>query len=151
MPRNKRTKKTVYLALGTNLGNKEKNLNDAITLIGKEIGKVVKVASFLETKPEGFVSENNFLNTAIECSTYLSPRQLLEKTKQIEVEMGRTIKSQNGIYHDRIIDIDILIYDSLSIHDDDLVIPHPRMKERNFVMIPLREIANIPNITDSQH
>ena len=75
--------------------------------------------------------------------TPLAPRQLLEATQKVEQEMGRTLKSVNGEYHDRIIDIDILLYDDLHIDQPDLKIPHPLMEERDFVMIPLREIMSL--------
>ena len=77
------------------------------------------------------------------CLTPLAPRQLLEATQKVEQEMGRTLKSVNGEYHDRIIDIDILLYDDLHIDQPDLKIPHPLMEERDFVMIPLREIMSL--------
>lgn len=97
-------------------------------------------SALYETKPWGFSSPNDFINSCILVATVLAPRQLLEKLQEIEKEMGRTLKSVNGEYHDRIIDIDILMYDDLKINEPDLVIPHPLMEEREFVMIPLKEI-----------
>lgn len=132
---------TVYLGLGTNLGNKEKNLNLAVEKIKEKIGEVTSLSSFLETAPWGFESENGFLNAALCVETKLSPLRLLSVLKEIELEMGRTSKSVNQVYTDRIIDIDILLYDNLIINEENLVIPHPLMTERDFVMKPLSEIA----------
>ncbi len=130
----------VYLSLGTNLGDKEGNLNEAIKKIGQMVGDVVRQSSFLETEPWGFESDNRFLNACILVLTDLSPHELLEMTQAIEQEMGRKEKSHNGIYHDRLIDIDILLYDDKTLDEPDLKIPHPHMKERDFVMKPLMEI-----------
>ena len=130
----------VYLSLGTNLGDKEDNLNEAIKKIGQMVGDVVRQSSFLETEPWGFESDNRFLNACILVLTDLSAHELLEMTQAIEQEMGRKEKSHNGIYHDRMIDIDILLYDDITVDEPDLKIPHPHMKERDFVMKPLMEI-----------
>ena len=86
------------------------------------------------------VSENSFLNAAVRVVTALSPEELLQETQQIELFMGRTQKSNGGQYHDRVIDIDILLYDDLSLSTPTLTIPHPLMNERDFVLIPLKEI-----------
>ena len=137
---------TVYLSLGTNLGDKEQNLQSAIQEIERRIGPVRAQSAFLFTEPWGFESENTFLNAAVCVETELSPNALLRVTQQIERDMGRTEKSTiNGqqstvTYHDRIIDIDILLYDDLHINTPKLTIPHPHMYERDFVLIPLREI-----------
>lgn len=130
----------VYLSLGTNLGDKEQNLLSAITEIDRRIGSVRAQSAFLSTEPWGFESEHTFLNAAVCVETELSPNALLRATQQIERDMGRTQKSVDGKYHDRIIDIDILLYDDLHINTKKLTIPHPRMYERDFVLIPLREI-----------
>ena len=131
---------TVYLALGTNLGDRRETIREAVKRIGKEVGTVERQSSLLETKPWGFVSTNDFINAAVRVSTSLSPRRVLETTQHIECEMGRTHKSTNRQYHDRIIDIDILLYDDIEIDEPDLHIPHPLMHERDFVMRPLQEI-----------
>ena len=144
---------TAYLSLGTNLGDKEHNLVSAITEIGRRIGPVRAQSAFLATEPWGFESENTFLNAAIRVETELSPHALLKVTQQIERDMGRTQKSTVNCqlstvncqlstvnYHDRIIDIDILLYDDLHINTPKLTIPHPLMYERDFVLIPLKEI-----------
>lgn len=131
---------TVYLSLGTNLGDKEANINRAIEKINDSVGTVLRTSSFIETEPWGFNSSNTFLNAALCVETDLSPEQLLNATQLIEREMGRTHKSVNRVYHDRLIDIDILLYDDITISTPALTIPHPLMQERDFVMIPLREI-----------
>lgn len=131
----------VYLGLGTNLGNKEQNLLKAIELIGEKVGTVVRQSSFIETEPWGFESDNKFLNAVILCETTKTPREVLRITQQIERDMGRTQKSKpKAVYKDRPIDIDILLYDDLIVDEPHLKIPHPLMYERDFVMIPLREI-----------
>lgn len=130
----------VYLSLGTNLGNRRGNIRETIERIGEQVGVVTRQSALYETKPWGFSSPNDFINVCVLVETELAPRQLLEATQRIEKEMGRTLKSVDGNYHDRIIDIDILTYDDLKINEPDLKIPHPLMEEREFVMVPLREI-----------
>lgn len=129
-----------YLSLGTNLGDKRRNIAEAIKNIGELVGDVVRQSALYETEPWGFRSDNRFVNAAVCVDTQLSPRRLLEVTQRIEREMGRTLKSDGGEYHDRIIDIDILLYGDLHIDEPDLKIPHPLMHERDFVMTPLNEI-----------
>ena len=130
----------VYLSLGSNLGNRRRIVKDAIQMIGQKVGPVLRQSSLIETDPWGFESPNKFINACVCCHTVLSPRKLLQATQQIEKVMGRTGKSTNGEYHDRIIDIDILLYNDVHIDEPDLKIPHPLMKERDFVMKPLSEI-----------
>lgn len=130
----------VYFSLGSNLGDKEGNIREAIKRIGELIGEVDRQSTLLATEPWGFESDNTFVNAAIRCTTSLSPFEILNITQDIERAMGRTHKSVDGQYHDRIIDIDILIYDALHITTPQLTLPHPLMKERDFVMIPLKEI-----------
>ena len=130
----------VYFSLGSNLGDKEGNIREAISRIGELIGEVDRQSTLLATEPWGFESDNTFVNAAIRCTTSLSPFEILNITQNIERAMGRTLKSVDGQYHDRIIDIDILIYDDLHITTPQLTLPHPLMKERDFVMIPLKEI-----------
>lgn len=131
---------SVYLGLGTNIGNKRKNMVTAAALLAERAGDVLSLSSFYETEPWGFDSENTFLNAALELETSCLPMELLRLTQQIEQEMGRTQKS-DGSYHDRIIDIDILLYGNEIIHTEELVVPHPLMQQRLFVMQPLAEIA----------
>lgn len=131
----------VYVSLGTNLGDKDNNLRTAVRLMQERIGKVISLSSFYETAPWGFQSEHSFLNAAACIETRLSPKQLLLVTQQIERELGRTQKSSGNVYKDRLIDIDLLMYDNLQIHSDQLVLPHPLMTGRRFVLEPLAEIA----------
>ncbi|WP_455637361.1 2-amino-4-hydroxy-6-hydroxymethyldihydropteridine diphosphokinase [Parabacteroides sp.] len=132
-----------YLALGTNIGNKRRNMITAAALLAERVGDVLALSGFYETEPWGFRSDNTFLNAALQLETALPPLELLAATQAIELEMGRTQKS-DGTYHDRIIDIDILLYDDLVMQTPELTIPHPLMHERLFVMEPLSEIA--PNV-----
>lgn len=129
-----------YIGLGTNIGNKRRNLITAAALLAERAGDVLSISSFYETEPWGFESDNTFLNAALLLETELEPLQLLFLTQEIEKEMGRTQKS-DGAYHDRIIDLDILLYDLCVINDAALVVPHPLMHKRQFVMEPLAEIA----------
>lgn len=131
-----------YLSLGSNLGDRHATMQSAILLLGKQAGTVDRVSSAIETEPWGFESANKFLNMCVRITTTLSPEQLLATTKDIELQLGRTTKSVNGQYHDRPIDIDILTYDDLHINTPSLTLPHPHMHERDFVMIPLREILD---------
>ena len=127
--------------MGTNLGKKKENLLQAIRLIEERIGRVTSLSSFYETPPWGFESENTFLNAALCVETSRQPLEVLHLTQNIEKEMGRTYKSSGGIYHDRIIDIDLLMYDEMILHTAELTLPHPLMTHRDFVMKPLVEIA----------
>lgn len=131
---------TVYLSLGSNLGDRHLTMRRAIELIGEQVGTVDRESSPLETEPWGFESPNKFLNMCVRVLTSMSPLQVLDATKAIERTLGRTSKSVDGHYHDRPIDIDILMYDDLHISTPELTLPHPLMHERDFVMIPLREI-----------
>ena len=132
---------TVYLGLGTNIGNRTENLTRAIEALSLALGHYTAVSSFMETAPWGFDSDNAFLNCAVAFETELLPEELLDTTERIERELGRTIKSNGGIYHDRIIDIDILLYDSIIVETPRLTIPHPLMHKRDFVLEPLAQIA----------
>ena len=138
---------TVYLGLGSNQGNKEANLKVAIEEINKRVGEVTSQSAFYATAPWGFESENTFLNAVCLVKTTLSPLELLSITRKIEQSLGRIKKSVNGCYCDRPIDIDILLYDDIKINTPELTIPHPLMWQRDFVKIPLKEIA--PEITIS--
>ena len=134
-----------YLNIGSNMGDRRDNLYRAVVALTAGTGGSV-TSRIVESEPWGFESENTFLNAAVCVETELSPNALLRVTQQIERDMGRTEKSTiNGqqstvTYHDRIIDIDILLYDDLHINTPKLTIPHPHMYERDFVLIPLREI-----------
>ena len=132
---------TLYLSLGTNLGDRRSNLETALTLIGRRIGTVQDKSGIIETEPWGFESTNRFLNMVAKVQTGLHPLDVLHTTQEIEKQMGRTAKSSNGKYEDRVIDIDILLYDDLVMNTDELTIPHHLMYKRSFVMQPLAEIA----------
>jgi 2-amino-4-hydroxy-6-hydroxymethyldihydropteridine diphosphokinase len=131
----------VYLSLGANLGDRKKTINQAIKQIKELIGTVERQSALYETDPWGFSSDHLFMNAAVCCITQLTPRQVLETTQRIEKNLGRTQKSVNNQYHDRMIDIDILLYDDITVNDPDLKIPHPLMHQREFIMLPLREIT----------
>lgn len=131
----------VYLGLGTNLGDKEANLHNAVEKINERIGKVTSLSAFYVTAPWGFSSENSFLNAACCVETVLSPLDVLAETQAIERELGRLKKSVNRSYSDRLIDIDLLLYGHLILHTPTLTLPHPLMAERRFVLEPLAEIA----------
>ena len=133
--------KRLYLGLGTNLGNKRENLTRAIEALSLALGKCVTQSSFIETEPWGFESNNSFLNCVAAFDTDIAPLELLDTTESIERMLGRTQKSQDGNYHDRVIDIDILLYGDNIIESDRLTIPHPLMHSRTFVLEPLAEIA----------
>ena len=125
----------VYLSLGTNLGDKFRNLQDALDEIALRVGTIEAVSSFIETEPLGFESENTFLNAVCRVETSLSPLELLDVTQQIERTLGRKRKTLvAGVYSDREIDIDILLYDDLQMDTPELTIPHPRMWQRPFVV-----------------
>lgn len=131
----------VYLGLGTNLGEKEQNLRAAMNKIEERIGKILFLSAFYVTAPWGFSSGNTFLNAAICVETDLSPQNILKETQEIEKEIGRVNKSVNGTYQDRLIDIDLLLYEDFILNTDELILPHPLMSGRKFVIEPLAEIA----------
>lgn len=133
-------KHRLFLSLGANIGDRHATIMRAVEQIDKRVGTVTAVSSIHETEPWGFNSANKFLNAAIQCATILSPREVLATTQAIERELGRERKSSAGQYHDRLIDIDILLYDDVIIDEVDLKIPHPLMRQRDFVMKPLSEI-----------
>ena len=131
----------VYLGLGTNLGDKEQNLRDAVQKIEEQVGKIVSLSAFYITAPWGFSSDNSFLNAAVCVDTELAPIDVLQRTQAIEQKLGRTKKSVNGIYSDRLIDIDLLLYDDLILSTTSpsgakLILPHPLMAERDINFFP---------------
>lgn len=130
----------VYIALGSNLGNKRRNLVTAAALLAERAGEVGAISSFYETEPWGFESEHSFLNAALMLETTLAPLDLLRLTQEVECELGRTAKT-DSVYHDRLIDIDLLLYGEEVIDQPGLQIPHPLMHRRAFVMTPMAEIA----------
>ncbi|MDR2520777.1 MAG: 2-amino-4-hydroxy-6-hydroxymethyldihydropteridine diphosphokinase [Bacteroidales bacterium OttesenSCG-928-I14] len=132
-----------YLSLGTNLGDKYLNLFKAITLIVKKIGNLSAISSIYESKPYGFQSTNLFMNIAIKVITNLQPIELMKNLQEIEKQMGRT---KQQFYQDRIIDIDIILYEDLVYTSKDLTIPHHSYKKRDFVMKPLKEIIGCSEV-----
>ena len=130
----------VCLSLGSNLGPRETYLRKALQALDKELGSLVKCSSFYETLPWGFSSDSLFLNAAACFDTLLSPEEVLAVTQQIEKSLGRKEKSRQGQYADRCIDIDILLYDDRVIETPNMILPHPHMAERMFVLEPLAEI-----------
>jgi 2-amino-4-hydroxy-6-hydroxymethyldihydropteridine diphosphokinase len=127
---------TVYLSLGSNLGNRQANLDMALKLLSERM-RMGKVSSIYDTEPLGNTNQPRFLNLACEVFTRLVPEGLLALAKGIERKMGRYSRSGEP----RIIDIDILFYDDKVMDTRDLVIPHPKIEERSFVLVPLAEIA----------
>jgi 2-amino-4-hydroxy-6-hydroxymethyldihydropteridine diphosphokinase len=130
----------VFLLLGSNLVNRKQNLEQAIGKINLSCGNIVKKGSFFETAPWGKLDQANFLNIAVEISTLLNPKQLLQNTLKIEEEMGRIRLPQNQ-WGERLIDIDILYFGDLIVNEENLQIPHPRIAERRFALVPMAEIA----------
>jgi 2-amino-4-hydroxy-6-hydroxymethyldihydropteridine diphosphokinase len=128
----------VFLGLGTNLGSRSRNLNDAVSGINEQIGKVVKISSVYETEPWGFKSDYQFLNIVIKVETILSPDAFLEAILRIELYLGR-VRGENQ-YSSRIIDVDILFFEDQVIDSATLKVPHPKLHERKFVLVPLCEI-----------
>lgn len=133
----------IYFGIGTNLGNRDANLQTALQLLDERVGEQLACSSVYWSAPQGFVSDNEFANIVAVYETEYSPEEVLLLTQQIEREMGRTEKSINGVYHDRVIDIDLLQAkgdEAIRRSGERLTLPHPRMQEREFVMIPLREV-----------
>lgn len=133
----------VYLSLGSNLGDRIALLEKAVGLIEESIGSVVARSTMMETEPWGFASAHRFINACIAVNTARSPLDCLIALQSIEKRMGRLKNGKNG-YSDRNIDIDIILYDDLVMETSDLVLPHPRLHERLFVLEPMVEIA--PNL-----
>ena len=130
----------VYIGLGSNLGDGSKNLDKAVALLQKEAGDVLYTSAYIESEPWGFESEHRFTNAVTVISTTLEPLPLLDLTQQIERRMGRTRKRRRGEgYSDRVIDLDLLVYDDLKLETERLVLPHPHIAERDFVRLPLEE------------
>lgn len=135
-----------YLGLGTNLGDKEANLRTAVRLLEERVGEVLSLSAFYATEPWGFASEHVFLNAAVCIRTVLLPLEVLGRTQEVERAMGRRHKSVDGVYADRVIDVDLLLcFDEagglVRMEQPELTLPHPLMHLRDFVMKPLAEIA----------
>lgn len=134
----------VFLALGSNLGDKVRNIELAYKKIEERIGRIISVSAFYFSAPEGFESDHSFVNSVCEVYTYMDIYTVFSITRSIEYEMGRVGKSEDGVYQDRVIDIDLLLAGNQVIDTPSLTIPHPRMHKRMFVIDPLSEIA--PNV-----
>jgi 2-amino-4-hydroxy-6-hydroxymethyldihydropteridine diphosphokinase len=130
--------KFAYLALGSNLGDRSRNLRRAIEKLAAPDLHIIRESSVYETEPHGLRDQPWFLNQVIEIATTLFPRQLLSRVKRLEREMGRVPTVRNG---PRLIDIDILLYADATVRAADLEIPHPRLAERRFVLEPLAELV----------
>jgi 2-amino-4-hydroxy-6-hydroxymethyldihydropteridine diphosphokinase len=131
--------KIVFLGIGTNLGNREKNLEQAVARIVQSIGPVLRSSSIYQTEPWGFQSEKDFLNMVVKIETEFAPFALLKKILIIESLIGRVRGPEH--FSSRLIDIDILLYDDIIIDEENLKIPHPLLPERQFVLVPLCEIG----------
>ena len=143
----------VYFSLGSNLGDRRKNILEAVRLMGERFSEMegadcrpVALSSLIETEPWGFESEDKFLNCAVRFDLNSSPHDILKTVKSIERRLGRETSPPQydtegrRIYSSRPIDIDILLYGNETLNTPDLIIPHPRIQERDFVLMPLREI-----------
>ncbi len=129
----------VFLGLGSNVGEREKFLNRAVTELKKvKDTKVIWASSVYETDPVGITDQPKFLNAAVEIETQLVPKELYPELKAIEQRIGRTPGERWG---PREIDVDLLLYDGLVYKDENVVVPHPEMEKRKFVLVPLKEIA----------
>jgi 2-amino-4-hydroxy-6-hydroxymethyldihydropteridine diphosphokinase len=146
---------TIYLGIGTNLGDKKKNIQEAIELISS-YSEIKKISSIYETPPFGFESNDSFFNIVTELKTNLDPYELLKRNQETEKRLGREYFN-DGKYHSRIIDLDILLFNQEVINTPDLTVPHPHIISRNFVLIPLLEIneniavPNNPKIQYKKH
>lgn len=131
------TQTTIYLALGTNLGDRAANVRAAVHMLAPEI-QVERMSSLYETEPAYVTDQPRFLNAALRATTGLDPHLLLAKLKRVERDLGRVATVRNG---PRLIDLDVLLYGDLTLCIEQLVVPHPRIAERPFVLVPLAEIA----------
>jgi 2-amino-4-hydroxy-6-hydroxymethyldihydropteridine diphosphokinase len=129
----------VYLSIGGNLGNRELNLENALIALTQNVGTIEAASPVYETEPVGFESDNQFLNMAVIVETFLNPYAIIDQIRIIENKFGR--KRQANRYISRTIDIDLIFYDNQIIDEKELIIPHPRMHERKFVLVPLCDIA----------
>jgi 2-amino-4-hydroxy-6-hydroxymethyldihydropteridine diphosphokinase len=130
-------KHIVYLALGSNLGNRLENLKEAVAALSPQL-EVKAKSHIYETPPWGYEDQPLFLNQVLKAQTYLEPEPLLKHLKRLEIALGRKPSFRNG---PRLIDIDILLYDNLVLNTPALTIPHPHMHERGFVLLPMMDIA----------
>lgn len=135
------TMKSIYLSLGSNLGEREQNLAQAIHLLENEAGIILRCSPLFETEPWGFETEQQFLNLALELDTLLSPHELLQKCLEIESRLGRIRTHTQKGYQSRTIDIDLLFFGNELVSDERLTLPHPHLQKRRFILEPLAAIA----------
>lgn len=131
----------LYLALGSNQGDRKALLDAARAACDASLGRVTGCSDYIETAPWGFSSPHPFLNAVLELETELSPLAVLERTQEIERQLGRQTKSSAAGYQDRPIDLDLLLYDDLVLETPRLTLPHPLMHLRDFVLEPLQQLA----------
>lgn len=139
-------KQICYLALGSNLGDRHTLLRECRAWIVKKIGREVAASSLYETAPVGYQSTNLFLNMVVAVETELQPEEVLRVSQEIERTLGRERKSNKGVHYDRTCDIDIILFGDMVLESHKLQIPHPRFRERAFVLEPLCEVA--PDLVD---
>ncbi len=132
---------TVYLSLGSNLGDRKKHLNKAKHELEDSVGEIIATSNIYENPPNGFEAEDDFLNICLKLKTSLSPQKLLTAIKRIEQQLGRISNKQEG-YSSRCIDIDIVLYEGVILSSEKLTIPHPHFRKRLFVLKPLNDIAS---------
>jgi deoxyguanosine kinase len=142
---------TVYLSLGSNIGDRFQNLQNAIHLLGKNAGRICSISSVYENPPLGFDAEESFYNICLKMETSLLAEELLIELQRIEAQIGRVKESvfstfDERVYTSRLIDIDIVLFEQLIISTKKMTIPHPAFTVRKFVLLPLNEIA--PNMVD---
>ena len=138
-----------YLGLGANLGDRLANLQRAVDLLDEQRGiRVIRSSRVYETDPVGGHEQPDYLNAVLEVRTELPPRELLDACQRVEADLGRVRTERWG---PRPIDVDILTYDDVAMDEEDLVIPHPRMHERGFVLVPLGELTSDPPLPGGRH
>jgi 2-amino-4-hydroxy-6-hydroxymethyldihydropteridine diphosphokinase len=136
----------VYLSLGSNLGNRELQISDALAALELRGVSVLASSSYFYSKPQGFISPNDFCNVCVKVCTTLAPLALLQQLQDVERQLGREEKSNSNGYQDRPIDIDIIFFNTLGINDEKLTIPHPQWNMRPFVYLPLIKLVESLNI-----
>ena len=133
----------VLIGIGTNIGDRKQNIKDSLEALKKiPLTQVVRTSSVYETKPWGYTEQNNFYNAVVEIKTELSPQAILGVCLGIEAALGRVRLFKNG---PRIADLDVLFYENITVSNEELVIPHPYIGERDFVLVPLKEL--FPDLT----
>lgn len=131
-------KHNCYISIGSNIGNRVLNIDNSIMHLS-HFSKIIKSSSYYETSPWGYTDKRDYLNIILQIQTSLAPYLLLKKIKLIESKMGRK-KSNLSNYSARIIDLDIIFFDNIILNDIDLIIPHPKLYNRKFVLVPLCEL-----------